>query len=288
MPPVYRTVLRSLVVLLAVTGTITPGYAQQDIDFIPRELYNERMRPEGNTLTFCINPLGVLADFERDLAKIIGATLLTEVSFYEIPANDWPSKPLPFDYRIVLGEDQIFIMLAQECDGFMGFLLSANNPTWMTLTRPYVSARTVLVRKDSDPSLKSVPFGDTIGVRMMAAGDNRLIQYLAAQPEGRTWRRTPYPDNELMLTRLNDGTISAGLIWEYGLFGATEGDPSSAGLSYTYDLPFAVDPVEIGISTRIEDGYLNGMLSDAIAALVEDGTVEDLLRQHGLAAIPEQ
>lgn len=284
----YRTVLRSLIVSLAITGAATPGYAQQDIDFIPRELYDERMRPEGNTLTFCINPLGVLADFERDFAQTIGDTLLTDVSFYEIKANDWPSKPLPFDYRIVLGEDQMFIMLAQECDGFMGFLLSASNPTWMTLTRPYLSARTVLVRKDGDAALESLPFGDTIGVRMMAAGDNRLIQYLGAQPEGRTWRRTPYPDNELMLRRLDDGTISAGLIWEYGLFGATDGDPAAAGLSYTYALPFPIDPIEIGIATRAEDGYLNGMLSDAIAALVEDGTVEDLLRQHGLTAASEQ
>jgi polar amino acid transport system substrate-binding protein len=254
----------------------------QSVEIVPRELYTERMRQEGNKLIFCINPQGVLAQFERDLAEAVGQSLLADVQFYEIGERDWPTRPLPYDYRLMLDEQQMFIMLAQECDGFMGFLLSPNNPAWLTVTRPYLSARTVLATRGEDSALTDLPHGETIGVRMMAAGDNRLIQYLAAQPETESWRRTPYPDNELLLERLADGTIAAGMIWEYGLFGATGGDPAAAGYSYTYDLPFPVDPIEIGIATRSEDSYLNGLLSDAIAALEADGTIDDLLRENGL------
>lgn len=269
--------------VLAATLTLFAGSAfAQSFDIVPRDLYTERMRQEGSKLVFCINPEGVLAQFERDLAQVVGQSLLAEVEFYEVGARDWPTRPLPLDYRIVLTEQQMFIMLAQECDGFMGFLLSTSNPSWMTISQPYLSARTVLVTRSDATDLTGMPFGETIGVRMMAAGDNRLIQYLAAQPEDRSWRRTPYPDNELMLERLVDGTIGAGMIWEYGLFGATEGNPEAEGFSYSYDLPFPVDPIEIGIATRAEDTYLNNLLSDAIAALRADGTIDTLLAENGL------
>ncbi|QJR18147.1 substrate-binding periplasmic protein [Pelagibacterium halotolerans] len=269
--------------LAGIAATLFAGSAfAQSFDIVPRDLYTERMRQEGSKLVFCINPEGVLAAFERDLAQAIGQSLLAEVEFYEVGARDWPTRPLPLDYRIVLTEQQMFIMLAQECDGFMGFLLSASNPDWMTISQPYLSAQTVLVTRSESAALADIPFGETIGVRMMAAGDNRLIQYLGAQAEESTWRRTPYPDNELMLERLIDGTISAGMIWEYGLFGATGGDPQAAGFSYSYDLPFPVDPIEIGIATRAEDTYLNTVLSEAIDALEADGTIEMLLAENGL------
>lgn len=254
----------------------------QSVEIVPRELYTERMRQEGNKLIFCVNPQGVLAQFERDLAEAVGQSLLADVQFYEIGERDWPTRPLPYDYRLMLDEQQMFIMLAQECDGFMGFLLSPSNPGWMTISQPYLTARSVLVTRSDAADLAEVPFGERIGVRMMAAGDNRLIQYLAAQPEDRSWSRTPYPDNQLMLERLVDGTIGAGMIWEYGLFGATQGDPEAAGFSYTYDLPFPVDPIEIGIATRAEDTYLNNLLSDSIAALRADGTIDALLAENGL------
>src|SRR5690606_19452764 len=147
----------------------------------------------------------VLAQFERDLAETIGQSLLADIEFYEVGERDWPTRPLPYDYRIVLTEQQMYIMLMQECDGFMGFLLSASNPSWMTITAPYIRARSVLVTRAGTEGLQQVPNGDAIGVRMMAAGDNRLIQYLAARPEDQRWRRTPYPDNAAMLDRLAAG-----------------------------------------------------------------------------------
>lgn len=273
----FRTGILALALSLMAGASLA-----QSVEIVPRELYTERMRQEGNKLIFCINPQGVLAQFERDLAEAVGQSLLADVQFYEIGERDWPTRPLPYDYRLMLDEQQMFIMLAQECDGFMGFLLSPSNPAWLTVTGSYLSARTVLTTHGEDAAFAEIPNGETIGVRMMAAGDNRLIQYLAARPESESWRRTPYPDNELLLERLADGTIAAGMIWEYGLFGATGGDPAAAGYSYTYDLPFPVDPIEIGIATRSEDSYLNGLLSDAIAALEADGTIDDLLRENGL------
>lgn len=273
-------------VCLALAASLMAGSAfAQSFEIVPRSLYTERMRQEGNKLIFCINPEGVLAQFERDLAEVLGQSLLTEVEFYEIGEGDWPTRPLPYDYRIMLTEQQMFIMLAQECDGFMGFLLSPANPDWLSVTAPYITARTVLVTRAGAQGLEQVPHGEAIGVRMMASGDNRLIQYLDALPEDQGWDRTPYPNNALMLERLSDGTIGAGMIWEYGLFGATNGDPAAAGYSYTYDLPFPVEPIEIGIATRTEDTYLNGLLSDAIAALVADGTIENLLSENGLTDV---
>src|SRR6266699_1120388 len=51
----------------------------------------------------------------------------------------------PLDYRLPLMLEEIYIQFAEQCDGFMGFTLAQGYPEWMTITRPYLTTRTVLV-----------------------------------------------------------------------------------------------------------------------------------------------
>lgn len=268
--------------LSAVLATGAPSFAQS-VDIVPRGLYTERMRQDGNRISACVSPTSLMYQFEVSLAESIADVLLSDLRIFEVPAAYFMVQPPPLDYRMTLTEEQIYILFAEQCDLFMGFLLSSANPPWLTVTRPYLSADVVLVSRRGVEGFDELAFGETIGIRIMAAGDNGLINYLLTRPEGQTWRRTPYPDNALLLERLEDGTIAAAMIWEPGIYGATNGDPEAAGFHVSRRLPFPVDPIEIGVATRAEDNYINGLISEAIAALRADGTIDRLLAEHGLA-----
>jgi polar amino acid transport system substrate-binding protein len=95
----------------------------------------------------------------------------------------------------------------------------------------------------------------------------------------------PYFSNDLVLERVADGTAGAGLVWETALTFATDGNPSEAGYHVLEGLPFQVPSIEIGIATRTEDRYLNEILSGAINALLADGSIERLMREHHLLPV---
>ncbi|MGZ9810201.1 hypothetical protein ACXN5S_07020 [Pseudoroseicyclus sp. H15] len=267
-------------VLVAVTAVSTAAAAQEGI--ISRDLYQDRLRNDGNKITFCYNPFGMMADFERELAETLGMALLAEVDFFEIRRGDLQTIQSQYDYRIPLTVDQIFYMFVQYCDAFTGFLVNDRNPEWISVTRPYLSADTVIFSRDAEAEdAGDLPEDTRIGTRMLAPGDAQLINYLSAQNGG--WTRVPYYDNALVLERIEDGTNTVGMMWLPGLLNATGGDPEAAGYHILPQMPFQVRSVDVGIATRSQDSFLNATLSDAIAALEADGTIEALLVAHDLA-----
>lgn len=253
---------------------------------LPRDLFQERLRQQGDSLTFCLNPDAMLADFDRAVAQELGAILLIE-------ARIDPVKPmlatLPLDYRLPLTTDQLYLLLAEECDAFMGFTLAASGyPDWMRVTRDYLSTRMVMVTHDpAIKRLEDLPFGKAIGLRSLSAADNRLISYLLSLPADRRWQRKPYYNNEQVLAALADGSIGVAMIWEPALRHATGNDPEGAGY-HIIPMPFNTDPVLIGIAIRSVDSYLQTLLSDGIKALVDDGTIDRLLAEHGFGAKAKQ
>ncbi len=271
--------------LAAMLGALVPAerLLAQSPDIISRDLYEERLRQEGNRIVFCYNMAGMMAEFEQDLAREIGQALLAEVRFETVKEGDFMVMPPPYDYRMPLSEDQIFLLMAERCDAFMGFHLSESNPEWLLVSRPYLVAETVMVASDPDYRVvEDIPFGERLGVRMMAPGDTQLINLVGAMPDDRRWRRGAFFNNEMLLDKLLDGSLAAGLIWEPGLYYATDGDPEAHGLYLMDAIPFPVRAVEIGIATRVQDTYLNNLLGDAISALVADGTVTELMERHNL------
>lgn len=256
------------------------AYAQPLEDVIPRDLYTDELRQNGNSITFCYNPDGMMAEFEAELADIIGSVLLVNVEINPLDGSLIPTKPL--DYRLPFLPEQIFLLLAEECDAIIGYVLSRSVPEWVLLTRPYLSTPSMLIVKDTAiNTIEDVPLDQVIGSRSLALSDNRLSSFIRARPEDRRWKRTPYYDNRKLLDRLDDGTVSAAVIWAPALYYATDGDPEAAGY-HALPLPFPDNRTQFGIATRSNNTYLNSILGDAIAELVNDGTIAEMSERHNL------
>jgi polar amino acid transport system substrate-binding protein len=260
-----------------------PAFAQIE-DLPPRDVYIERGRSAGDSVALCVNGAGMMAPFEKDLAQEIAARLLLTPKVVEV--KTWhPTEPL--DYRLPLGFDELYIEFAERCDGFMGFSLAQGYPSWLIITRPYLSTRMVLAAAEAEyRKLSDIPPTRALGTRMLGAVDNQLILYLQSLPEKNRWKRVPYFNNKLLIDRLLDRTVGAAFVWEPALYLATGGAPAAAGI-HTIPPPFDLLTTEFGIGLRSNDSYLSVALGQAIDSLRADGTIDRLLVEHALAPKPQ-
>ena len=264
----------------AVLGMATCATTASAQDVVPRDMYQERI-VQDNKITFCYNGFSMMSEFEQDLARAIGDVLLAETELFTYQEGDFQTLPTLYDYRIPIVPDQVFVLLAQNCSAMMGYVISPVAPEWMKLTRPYLSSNAVLF--SDDPQIKSPSdlTGDVrIGARVSSPGDAQLISYTGGN---KAWKRIPYANNGLLIDRVLDGTNDLGMMWEHGF---TFANHELGGKLHKLDsLPFNARSVELAIATRSQDGYLNDMLSEAIAALQADGTIDALFAKHNM--LPE-
>jgi len=253
-------------------------------DMPPRDVYRERGRTSGDQVALCVNGAAMMASFDMALAREIAARLLLKPNIIEV--KTWrPTEPL--DYRLPLSFEEIFIEFAERCDGFMGFTLAPGYPTWLTITRPYLTTRTVLATTSPEVrKIADIPSSRALGTRMLGAVDNQMILYLQSLPEKSRWQRMPYINNKLLLDRLLDHTVAAAFVWEPALYRATGGSPQSKDI-HVIPPPFELTETEFGIALRSKDTYLATTLGQSIDSLRSDGTIAALLVEHMLAPKPE-
>jgi polar amino acid transport system substrate-binding protein len=280
-----RTVTAAIAVAVLAALLVTNAglaFAQFE-DMPPRDVYRERGRTRGDQVSLCVNSAAMMASFDVALARQIASRLLLIPNVIEI--KTWhPTEPL--DYRLPLSFEEIYIEFAERCDGFMGFTLAQGYPSWLIVTRPYLSTRTVLVATSPEfRKLADIPVSRPLGTRMLGVVDNQFIMYLQSLPEKSRWQRLPYFNNKMLLDRLLDRTVAAAFVWEPALYRATEGDPVSKGI-HVIPAPFALLETEFGIGLRSNDAYLAVTLGQAIDSLRADGTIDRLLVEHTLAAKP--
>lgn len=274
-----RRPLVAFATLACLSGAGT-AFAQPLTDVVPRDLYTDTMRQDGNSLTFCYNENGMTAAFDQELAEAIGSVLLIEAKTVPMRSNGVPTTPL--DFRLPYTAQQLFVILAEDCDAMLGFVLSRTAPDWALLTRPYLSTGSDLIVKDpAITSIEQLPLDQAIGSRSLSTADNRLAAFIAALPEAKRWVRRPYYNNERVLEKLDDGSIGAALVWEPALYVKTNGDPAAAGY-HMLPLPFQERRTELGIATRSSNTYLNSILGEAIGELIADGTLAELIERHNL------
>jgi polar amino acid transport system substrate-binding protein len=249
-------------------------------DMPPRDVYRERGRTRGNQIALCVNSAAMMASFDKALGEQIASRLLLTPNVIDI--KTWhPTEPL--DYRLPLSFEEIYIEFAERCDGFMGFTLAQGYPSWLIITRPYLSTRVVLAATSPEyRKLADIPVSRPIGTRMLGIVDNQLILYLQSLPEKSRWQRLPYFNNKMLLDRLLDRTVAADFVWEPALYRATGGDPESKGI-HIIAPPFELAETEVGIALRSNDAYLATTLGQAIDSLRADGTIDRLLVEHALA-----
>ncbi|MEQ1867925.1 MAG: ABC transporter substrate-binding protein, partial [Micropepsaceae bacterium] len=275
---------RLLVISVAMVLLLSAGPSAGQNEIIPRDMYRDNLRRQGDGISFCYNAEGMMAGFEQALARELGRALLLNATL--VPISIYSATTQPLDYRLPLLEEQIFLFLAEECDAFMGFVLSPSTPSWLVISRPYLSTETVLATKSQNyRSMSDIPIDRPLGTRGVSLEDNQLLLYLQTLPESRRWRRFPFFNNQILLDKLADGTVAAALIWKPALIFATAGDSDARGLRIISNLPFAIPPLEIGVGLRTQDAYLSTSLGQAIDFLRADGTVDRLMKEHHLAPV---
>src|SRR5258706_1455122 len=173
-----RTMMTALAVAaLWVLLITTVGFAfAQFEDMPPRDVYRERARTRGNQFALCVNSAAMMASFDKALGEQIASRLLLTPNVIEI--KTWhPTEPL--DYRIPLSYEEIYIEFAERCDGFMGFTLAQGYPSWLIITRPYLSTRVVLAATAPEfRKLADILVNRPIGTLILVGVDNQLIVYI--------------------------------------------------------------------------------------------------------------
>jgi polar amino acid transport system substrate-binding protein len=264
---------------LAVALLMPTAFAQPP--GLPTDAYEGLRRVQGDRVTFCVDASPYTQPLERAILQAIADALLLEARFVDVQAT----------YSITaeaLLED-LYVLLADHCDAYAGISYTDGGyADWMTMTRPYVRYRSVLVTNQPDvDALRNLPRDATIGSLMTSQADTSLIAYLQSLPTQDRWRRLPYGDLELMLERLEDGTLGAALVWEPALYGRVGNDLEAAGLRAIDPSPLFGLEVSVAFALLGQNVYLRQALDAAIGSILEDGTLAAVLQGSTIpAALP--
>lgn len=252
----------------------------------PEFLLRDRLRLEGDVLRFCIIADNLVTDYHRDLASELAATQLLSAEIIEvIPPR--PSEPL--DYRLTLTEAQIYYVLANDCEVFMGLALTPafSRWEWLLVSHPYHVSRSVFVT--ADPELQhwtDLPFEQQIGTRIQTSADIQLATYLNSLPQEERWRRVPYYNNQIALEQLLNGQVSAAFLWEPAV---VQHQNMNAGLPELRRLapdPLSASTLSLGLGFRSQDAFIQTTMDTAISELEALGILAELAEKHGLPGLP--
>lgn len=255
------------------------GTALAQLPNLPAEYLEQSRQLQGDRIRLCVLQDMPLTELNEETALLLGHALLLDVVVYEVSV---PHLVQPLGYRSPLSDEQLFFLLNNECDAFMGYLYGVGTyPEWLVTTVPYLRTGFVLVSMDSTLSrLSDVPYGSRVGTQLGSAPNSRFLSLVRSLPEGQTWRRIPYPDNEILLERVSDGSLDAALVWEPAV--AAYEDPR---LQVAHDLtPLPAVSADFVITMVSGNSYLQSLLDSAISAVSADGSLQQLIDAAGVPA----
>lgn len=236
-------------------------------------------RVQGDRIVFCVFPDSPTASFEKALADELAHTLLLEAEIFEVVRE---STTPPSDA-------ELFILLTDYCDAFFGFVLYPEAyPSWMVLTRPYYM--TPYVAATLSPtyrSLADVPWREPVGTVVTSLADIQLVLYQRNRAQEMQWKRYPYPSDEFLFEKLLDGTVEVAIMWGPELYRLVDGRWEELGIRLIDTAPLRRGMEwGIGLALRSRDTFVRTSLDYAIQVLIEDGIMEGLLDEYGVAGRP--
>ena len=255
------------------------GIVLGQVPFVPREFYEGRRHLDGDQIRFCVWAENPTATFDRSVGEQIAAALLLEADFHNI-------EGIIFD-----GDEfweEVFLALADHCEAFLGFRFEPDAlPDWLTISRSYYRASTVLAVADKNvDSLGDLPRDGFVGSRLYTQADYRLIAYMRALPADDRWRRLPYDSSQMLVNHVAAGTLDGAILWSPILYQLTGGDPEAHGIRVASTDPLQFPETAIGIAVRSRNTYLRSLLDEAIIALIEDGVIGEMIEEHGMPGHP--
>jgi polar amino acid transport system substrate-binding protein len=234
-------------------------------------------RQDGATLHYCVDERDPDLPVARKIGEAIAGALLLEPKPHAV-GEDWAGEEI----------DQVYQVLLETCDVFLGFKLIADAyPDWLTITRGYYRASYVLVTADADwKSLADVPLARVIGGTIGTSADIRLMQYLTALKPAERWPHYPVASDEAALHDVAGGKLAAALVWGPSFWGLQRADPAFAKLRIIAPRPLPASSMDVGAVMLARETFLRTNLDQAIAALTADGTIETILKGFGFPAVP--
>lgn len=241
-----------------------------DLPALSSEFLRTETLLDGDTIRFCVYGGSAIGGYDRDVAQLLGDSLFLQVEIHEVE----PPIVVPGMDTIPISIEDLFLMLTNECDAFMGLeLASSVYPAWMNLTRAYLEAPYVtVVREGEYGDLNALPDQAKVATQTLTSGDIMFNAYRETQPEAQRYRRIPYPTTTLQFERLRDRSVEAAIVWEpwfsHELMDTT-------GLEIVPNGTVRLPNREIGIGVRSRDDFIRSSLDQAIEMLEADGTLAE-------------
>jgi polar amino acid transport system substrate-binding protein len=260
----------------ALVALLMPVLALAQTPFVQDEWRYGR-RQDGATLHYCVDERDPDLPVAARIGEAIAGALLLEPRQHAV-GEDWAGEDI----------DQVYRVLLETCDVFLGFKLIADAyPDWLTITRGYYRGSYVLVTAGADwKSLADVPVSRTIGGTIGTSADIRLMQYLAALRPAERWPHYPVASDEAALRDVIAGKLAAALVWGPSFWGLQKADPAFAKLRIIAPRPLPASGMEVGAVLLARETFLRANLDQAIVALTADGTIETILKSFGFPATP--
>jgi polar amino acid transport system substrate-binding protein len=266
--------------ILVLAGAVLPILAgalqaQNTLRPYAPESYRYGRLIDESRLRFCVDARAGDWQVQQEIGEAIAGALLLEPVPYVIEGED-----------VSLELEDLFPLMLENCYVYLGFrLLPGVYPEWLTLSRGYFASSYVFVTRNADwRSLADVPRTAAIASAAGTTADLRLVSYLLSLgPEAR-WRRFPAGTGALALGLLLSGDADVALVWHPDLWAAQQSDPATRDLHVIAPAPLPETGAEVGAGVLAAETFLRTTLDEAIAALVRDGTIEEILERHGFPA----
>lgn len=188
----------------------------------------------------------------------------------------------------LVGEDldNLYQVFLERCDLYLGFKLIADAyPDWLRVTRPYYQASYVLLTGNARwRALSDMPVTQAIASTMGTSADLRLAQYLMALQAKDRWPRFPMSNDRAAIDAALSGTAGAALVWEPGLWALREKDTALGKLRAISPRPMPDATITVGAALLANEAFLRSNVDQAIAALIDDGTIQSILDEFRFPA----
>jgi len=279
----FPRIAAALLTLVILAATVSPGpvSAQAEPEFFDRPFapgqWNIGRRLDEGKLRYCVDQRDPAWEVDGAIADAVAGALLIEPERYVVE-KDFVLEDITRVYEVML----------KHCDIHMGFkLIPEGYGEWVTLTRPYYEAQYVFVTTDPDiHALGEVPPGHPIGATTGTSAHLLLATYLRTLPEKDRWPVYPMGTNDIALTSLLNGSIDVALVWAPDLWARQSEDPAYADLHVIDATPLPPTVLGVGALLLSNQTFLRTAVDEAIAALVEDGTIKGILDKYGFPATP--
>jgi len=255
----------------AVLIFLAPLVAAAQTPFVQDEWKYGR-RQDGPSLHYCVDERDPDLPVARKIGAAIAGALLLEPKEHTV-GEDWSGEDI----------DQVYQVLLETCDVFLGFKLIADAyPEWLAITRGYYRASYVFVTANADwKSLADVPHSQPIGGTIGTSADIRLMQYIAALRPAERWTHYPIASDEAALGDVSRGKLAAALVWAPSFWALKKSNPDLAALHPISPRPLPQSSAEVGAVLLARETFLRANIDQAIVALTQDGTMDGILQGFG-------